>query len=35
MADVQTPEMDAKAAPISLGLPRAKFGNNGNQTIVA
>jgi hypothetical protein len=34
MADFQTSEVDAKPAPVNLGLSRVKFSNNGNQTIV-
>jgi hypothetical protein len=35
MADVQTSEVDAKAAPVSLGLSTVKFGNHVNLTILA
>jgi hypothetical protein len=35
LADVQTSEVDAKCAPVSVGLWRAKFGNNGNHSILA
>jgi hypothetical protein len=33
MAEVQTSEVGAKPAPVSLGLQRLTFGNNGNQSI--
>jgi hypothetical protein len=34
MAEVKTSEVDAKPAPVSLGLSRVKFGNRGNRTFV-
>jgi hypothetical protein len=34
MADVQTSEVDAKLAPVKVGVWRVRFGNHGNQTII-
>jgi hypothetical protein len=34
MVEVRTPEVDAKPAPVNLGLSTVKFGKHGNQTIV-
>jgi hypothetical protein len=33
LEDVQTSEMEAKLAPVYLGLSRVKFGNRGNEAI--
>jgi hypothetical protein len=35
MAKVQNSEVDAKPAPVSIGLSRVKFGNHGNQAVAA
>jgi hypothetical protein len=34
MAEIQTSEVDAKRAPVILGLSRVQSGNYGNQFIV-
>jgi hypothetical protein len=34
MVDVQTHEMDAKLAPVIIGLKMFKLGNHDNQTIL-